>query len=233
MGAGTNESAFVNATMRAGVDKVTFIPQPVDPQSGAFLPTTNLFVDYYVTNAVHMQQQLKRVIAQPDFLFSAGDLTNNSFWEPIVLRTGTTNWLNDGIPNLAGPGVIQPPVQITFNKLQRQFVSFGNYPEMQIADESLYWGSFDGSTNAAVVYPFPKTGPIQTTIRLWLPFGGSMLQRFDWTASGAYGSPFALQSSTNLLNWITMFTVTNNGSVALYANQHPTSTARFYRVSPQ
>jgi hypothetical protein len=67
MGTGTNGGAFVNATMRPGVDKVTFIPQPVDARSGGFVRTTNYFVDYYVTNTVHMQQQLARVISQPVF----------------------------------------------------------------------------------------------------------------------------------------------------------------------
>jgi hypothetical protein len=233
MGTGTNGGAFVNATMRPGVDKVTFIPQPVDARSGGFVRTTNYFVDYYVTNTVHMQQQLARVISQPDFLFSAGDLTNNTIWEPSFWRTGTTNWINDGVPNLEGPGVIHPPVQITFNKLQRQFVSPANYPEMQIVDESQYWGYFDNSSNLPVAYPATRTGSIQSTIHLWLSFTETNQQRFDWTTGGPYGSPYALQTSTNLHYWVTLFMATNNGSVAVYVNQNPSSAARFYRVSPQ
>jgi hypothetical protein len=44
-GVGANANSFVNGAWRPGVDKMTFIPQPVNSQSGAFLPTTNYFTD--------------------------------------------------------------------------------------------------------------------------------------------------------------------------------------------
>ena len=137
----------MNGAWRPGVDKITFTPQPVDSQSGAFLSTTNYFTDSYITNAILQQQQMARVISKPDFLFSAGDVTLGIPAMPFFTRTGTTNWLNNAVANGntngAGPGVIQPQIQIVFNKLGRQFVSAGNISDEQAFDQSQVWASFD------------------------------------------------------------------------------------------
>jgi hypothetical protein len=237
-GVGVNSNSFVNGAWRPGIDKITFIPQPVDSQSGAFLPTTNCFTDSYITNGILMQQQLARVISQPDFLFSAGDVTSGVPLVPFYTRTGTTNWLNNatvnGNTNGAGPGVIQPQVQIVFNKLGRHLVP-DNISDEQVSDYSQYfgsWGSFDASTNAPIIYPTPKTGTNQMTVRMWLTLQ-SFQRNFDWSPASASGSQFAFQTSTNLNNWVTIFSVTNNGSVSTYLNSNPSSTSRFYRLVPQ
>lgn len=239
-GDGTNANSFVNGAWRPGVDKITYIPQPVDSQSGAFLPTTNCYTDSFITNGVVAQQQLARVISQPDFLFSAGDVTSGSYTGvPSYTRTGTTNWMNNatanGNTNGAGPGVIQPQVQIVFNKLGREFVPIS---DEQVSDYSQYfgsWGSFDASTNSPVVYPIPQTGTNQITVRMWLLFGAQFQNQksFAWKPSSLSGTPFAFQTSTNLSNWVTIFSVTNNGSVSTYLNSNPSSTSRFYRLIPQ
>jgi len=234
-GVGSNSNSFVNGAWRPGVDKITFIPQSVDPQSGAFLPMTNCYTDSYITNGVLMQQQLKRVISQPDFLFSAGDVSYGSPGVPFFSRTGTTNWLNNATANGntsgAGPGVIQPQVQIVFNKLGRMLDSESYFSDETIIEESEYWGSFDVSTNALVVYPMPQTGTNTMTVRMWLTLPN--LQRsFDWSPASQTGSPFAFQTSTNLNDWDTIFSVTNNGSISTYMNS-PSSASRFYRLIPQ
>ncbi len=233
---GTN--SFVNGAWRAGVDKITFVPQPVDSQSGAFLSTTNYYTDSYITNGILKQQQLKRIIPQPDFLFSVGDVTSGiPEVPPFFKRTGTTNWLNNatanGNTNGAGPGVIAPPVQIVFNKLGRLLASDSYTTEDQVLDYSQFWGSFDGSTNASVVYPIPQTGTKQLTVRMWLVGVGKKPESFVWKPSSLSGAPFAMQTSTNLANWTTLFTVTNNGSVCTYFNENPASAGRFYRLVPQ
>jgi hypothetical protein len=237
-GVGVNSNSFVNGAWRPGVDKITFIPQPVDLQSGAFLPTTNYFTDSYITNGVLQQQQMARVISQPDFLFSVGDVTDGRPEVPFYSRTGTTNWLNNatanGNINGAGPGVIQPQVQIMFNKLGPLLQSDGSISDEQVLGYSLqYWGSFDDSTNAPVVYPMPQTGTNQMTVRMWLLFGNNFQESFGWKPSSLPGAPFAFQTSTNLNNWVTIFAVTNNGSVSTYLNSNPSSTSRFYRLVPQ
>jgi|ERR1039458_405723 hypothetical protein len=234
-GVGANANAFVNGAWRPGVDKITFVPQPVDSLSGAFLAYTNQFTDRYLTNGVLVQQAVARVPAKPDILFCVADLGSQTP-TPVVNCTGTTNWINNaslnGNPTGAGPGVIQPAITITFNKTSR-----GIQHDSYIADESVYentaqWGTFDGSTNALITYPIAKTGTNQLTVRMWLTAGNSLPQPFEWSPAGPIGTPFAFQTSTNLSNWITSFVVTNDGNVCTFLNYNPSSPARFYRLIP-
>ena len=238
-GVGTNANSFVNGAWRPGVDKITFIPQPVDPLTGTFLPMTNQFTDTYITNGNVMQQQLARVISQPDFLFSAedfGELTSS----PNMRRTGTANWINNAALNGnldgAGPGVIQPPIVITFNEAGKTFTHDNSIQDESVYDETSLWGTFDGSTNAPVSYPALQTGTNQMTVRMWLAMGkypNWTNTRFEWKPTSASGAQFLFQTSTNLTDWVTLFTNSNNGSVCTYLNSNPSSTSRFYRLVPQ
>lgn len=238
--AGTNSSAFVNGAWRPGVDKITFIPQPVDSQSNTFLSTTNYFTDRYLTNGIVQQQQMVRIISQPDFIFSAGDAgATESYSAASMLfkRTGTTNWLNNaagnGNTNGAGPGVIQPQVQIVFNKLGKGFSSIN---DEQVSAGSFCYGSFDGTTNSPITYPIPQATTNQLTFRMWLTTGAApnfSIRGFEWKATNATGAQFTLQTSTNLTSWINLITVTNDGSICTYNNYNHTSPSRFYRLVPQ
>lgn len=232
VGAGTNANSFVNGAWRPGVDKIMFYRQPVDSQSGAFLPTTNFFTDNYLVNGLLRQQQLARIVWQPDFIFSAGDVTTGLPEVPYFRRTGTTNWLNNAAANGnargAGPGLIQPPVQIVFNKLGRQLFSDSNTSENQALDESQFWGSFESSTSAPVVYPTLQTGANQMTVRLWLM--GASPQSMVWQPKSLSGTILTMQTSIDLSNWTALFTVTNNGSVCTYFDDNPASASRFYQL---
>ena len=251
VGVGTNANSFVNGAWRPGVDKITFVRIALDPVTGEmYSPLTNYYTDNYLTNGMLMQQQVARVISGPDVLFSAGDVDSNSTmpWITLYSRTGTTNWINNaafnGNPGGAGPGVIQPPVQIVFNKMGREMSSFGgsNGDADETADDwSLSWGTFDGPFKTPIVYPAHQTGTEQMTVRMWLTMGDSnnnyiynpFQRRFEWSAASLVGTPFSFQTSSNLLNWVTLFTVTNNGAVNTYFVNNPASSARFYRLVPQ
>jgi hypothetical protein len=232
VGVGTDANSYVNGAWRPGVDKITFIPQPVDPQSGAFLPTTNYFTDNYLTNDVLMQQQMARIISQPDFLFSAG---NDSF------RTGTTNWINNAAMNIntdgSGPGIIPPPVTITFQKTGDYFYSADNgWSEDSVQNISMFSGTFDGSTNVPIVYPVTQTGNTAMVVRVLLSHSNyppNNFQSFEWSPVSLAGTVYALQTSTNLTTWNTLFVVTNNGSVCTYRNVNANSSSRFYRLISQ
>jgi hypothetical protein len=139
----------------------------------------------------------------------------------------------NGNPAEVGPGIIQPRIQIVFNKLGLQYGSFED--EQSAFDEgAYYWGSFDNTTNAPVTYPIPQTGTNQMTMRLWLWLPSlKFYTNFDWKSVTPTGSQFAFQTSTNLANWTTIFTVTNNSSVVTYFNGSPFSASRFYRLVPQ
>ena len=241
-GIGTNADSYVNGAWRPGVDKITFVQVTVDPLSGEmFSPLTNYYTDNYITNGVLAQQQVARVIYRPDILFSVEDVDSNSTTPGASLfyRTGTTNWINNaalnGNPGGAGPGVIQPPVKITFNKLGRQLVTSGGSDEAAY-DYSEFYGSFDGSTNSPIIYSIVPAGSGQLAVRMWLTLGQStngFSHSFDWETNTSPGTPFVMETSTNLTDWVTLFTITNDGRFCTYFVQNPASAARFYRLLPQ
>ena len=226
-GVGTN--SFVNGAWRPGVDKITFMLQATSLLAGTFLTMTNQFTDTYITNSNTIHQQLQRVTTQPDFLFSAGN---------DLFCTGTTNWINNAAlnnnPAGAGPGIIRSPVVIVFQKMGKWFDSSGS--EDAVQDYSGAMGTFDGSSNAPVVYPVPQTGNISLTVRLGLRHSNYDLnpfQSFEWSPTSPAGAVYAFQTSTNLSTWNTLFVVTNNGSICTYQNVNANSSSRFYRLTPQ
>jgi hypothetical protein len=244
-GVGTNTDSFVNGAWRPGVNKITFVPQPVDSITGAFFPMTNQFTDIYITNSIVMRQQLARVISQPDFLFCSADVDSNSTipWISFFSRTGTTNWINNaalnGNPGGSGPGVIQPQVKIAFNKTWRIYDSDGDFSDEIVHDDTQYngpLGSFDGSSNLPVIYPVPQSGTNQFTLRMWLDIGtypGWSTTKFEWKPTSEPGALFLFQTSTNLADWLTLFTSCNNGGVTTYFMSSPKASTRFYRLIPQ
>jgi hypothetical protein len=233
--------SLVNGAWRHGVDKVTFVPHPVDVQSSAFTPMTNEFTDSYITHGQVLHQQLKRVMKQPDFIFSAEDLGKQDSAAPYYVRTGTTNWINNGNLNgtntTAGPGVIAPPVNITFHKLGGWVNSSEPAPERSAIVSDAHWGSFDQSTNSPIVYPDLNslTNP-PLVLRLRLLSGGSsskFIQAFDWQVPVPIGGTAQLLSSTNFMDWASVSTVTNNGGVIEWLHQGTSQSKRFFRVIPQ
>jgi hypothetical protein len=226
--------AFVNAAWRPGIDKITFVPQPMDGLSGTFLPATNQFTDTYLANGSVVQQRLERVTVQPDFLFCVTNLAGNSYW---FTRTGTTNWLNEAALNggssPAGPGVIAPPVRISFNKLGSIWNTLRGFPDSSAdVQAGVKWGTYDGSTNPPVAYPQPQTGTNQTTVQMILFMNNAAFEH-TWLVAGAAGVDFDFQTSTNLSDWVTLFVVPNDGSMNSYNNLNPASVQRFYRIVPQ
>jgi hypothetical protein len=230
---GVNTNSFVNGTWRPGVDKITFVLQPVDSLSGVFLPMTNQFTDTYITNGNVMQQQLERVTIQPDFLFCATNLAGSSDW---FSRTGTTNWINNaalnGNPSQSGPGIIPPPVKIIFNKLGPMWISLRGSPDNSAIEQTEQWGTFDGSTNLPIAYPQSQTPTNQTPVRMTLILNSTPFE-YDWLVAGTTGANYDFETSTNLIDWMTLFVISNDGSINSYFNENPSSAQRFYRIVPQ
>ena len=116
-------------------------------------------------------------------------------------------------PNLAGPGTIDQPSAITFNKAGVIYENDlgGNQASAFVA---LAWGSFDGSSNAPVVYPdgtsidnlanqilvqiSPATLPVGTNnvvypATTFIATGGAFSPPFTWSISqGALPSGLTL-----------------------------------------
>src|SRR5207237_1751556 len=105
--------SYVDRALRGGVNKIVLVRPDYDNFTGRFLVSyTNQFTDTYMANATIYQQQLERVITQPDILFSSADLSGGTSSAPRFVRTGTTNWLSSAGPGADPPGVIQRKVQI-------------------------------------------------------------------------------------------------------------------------
>ncbi len=154
---GTNASAG----LRGGVGKLRF--RKVLAYQTPFKPVSYTFRDNFITtNGVRLKQTVQRKPVAPDITFAADDT-----FPGIATRTDTANWINNetlnGISPRGGPGVIAPPVVITFNNSPRLLVNitpnFVTEPRIADPNSRLFgligpvWASFDGSTNAPVLYP--------------------------------------------------------------------------------
>jgi len=151
----------VVTALRPGVGKYKFVQIGYDSILGASTtPYLVTWLDRYVTNRTTRVQAVARQVTLPDVLFSAGDL---GVVDAIPVLVGVTvdGYIDNSALNrvggvqddeLAGPGIITSGKQITFSKLGRYFI---NIEETGEADGFLFggWGSFDGSTNAPVLFP--------------------------------------------------------------------------------
>jgi hypothetical protein len=238
-GAGTNAGAYVDQAVRDGVDKIVFIRPGYDSLIGQFfVPYTNQFIDTYVTTGAPQQQQLERVVTRPDILFRSADLSYEGSPAPRFDRTGTSNWLSFAAPGAAGPGVIQPRVQITFHRPSSYLQTADSLTDgtvMTQAFQDYGWGSFDISANPPVAYP-AGSAPVATnqlTVELELDFANRAVPAFfTWQVPVVLGSQATVQTSTNLKDWVLLFSVTNRGMPFKW--RHSVSQAeRYFRVVGQ
>ncbi|MHB8522524.1 MAG: hypothetical protein ACYDH9_17445 [Limisphaerales bacterium] len=175
---GTNTTNFiVDVALRPGKNKIKFVKVEFDSLLGQVInPFVDSFADTFITNGAVFTQTASRVVTQPDIVFTAGDLIQDG--NPIWFRVARSeNWLDQSGLNRAyqfgftgngsfnpidaGPGTIQstPGMLITFNNNLPAFWNAFLGPGFAFLSESNpleifpIWGSFDGSTNAPVVYP--------------------------------------------------------------------------------
>ncbi|MBA4148274.1 MAG: hypothetical protein H0X66_09170 [Verrucomicrobia bacterium] len=157
--------------LRPGIDKLTFVRVHFDSLVGAaFLSVTNEYVDTVIVSNQVINQVVRRTATHPDIVFSANDLNFTA-----AARTDTGNWIDNsnihngsenGNSGLAGPGVIFPRITITFNRNFPMYFNYNaglgnqflNQPRLGfLLNDSnpmtRVWGSFDGSTNAPIIYP--------------------------------------------------------------------------------
>ncbi len=150
-----------NLSMNQGIERMTFIRRDFDSLVGQFfLPITNEYVLNSFTNSRIVPLLVRRVVTAPDILFSADDLVSDPTTFPILVHTyARTNFYNDThrLPGLPGPGVLEPiqPFQtVIFNKVGPSFANAGPFFIDEPSNFPFFvWGSFDGTTNAPIIYP--------------------------------------------------------------------------------
>ena len=228
---GTN---FVNAAQRPGVNKINFIRQSFDASSQQWSPVTNQYTDTYWTNGQVVQQSLERVVTRPDFLFCTGDTGAGYSASLSVLRSGTSNWQNNGGLGELGPGVIRPPVRFVFNKFGPAIATDEYLQEAYFYNSGQSrWASFDETTNSPIVYPiegFFETNQWTVRFRMYSPD-----YTFEWHPAIPVQGKALLQTSTNLAAWLTLSSVTNVGAVTEWFHWKAQSTQvqRYFRVIPE
>jgi len=146
-----------------GVEKITYVKVGYDSLIGtAFTPKTYTYTIPFVTNNALKTLRVSRTIFQPDILFAAGDLVGPATTFPLTYSESTRgfNFLSNGVVSL-GANTVQPAVIgaqeiITFNNVTPVYINISPYflDQTQFAAYPiLIWGSFDGTTNAPVVFP--------------------------------------------------------------------------------
>jgi hypothetical protein len=153
------------AALRQGIEKMTFIRRDFDSLLGRFFePVTNDYSINSVTNSRIVRDNFRRIVTVPDILITAQDEAAgpNQFppSSPLARRT-TNNWNTATVPaGVAGPGTIDPGGQVTgivilLNKVGPMLLNLGpNFIDEASASPVYFvFGSFDGTTNAPIVYP--------------------------------------------------------------------------------
>ncbi len=158
-----------------GIEKIQFVGSKFDSTLGQlYQPITNYYTLVLVTNSQAVVQHFQRIVTAPDILLAAADLASTpadpGFGVPFGARNLNFDTANV-LPQLAGPGTITTPTLITYDKVGPVFYN-GTATTLDVLDGTPYftetpggdvndtfyiayfvWGSFDGTTNAPVVYP--------------------------------------------------------------------------------
>lgn len=153
-----------------GIGNIKFVRADYDSLlSQYFQPITNYYTMVMVTNSQAVRQTFRRVVTTPDFLFSAEDIL-------VPIGSTVANEVYDRnlnfdesftLPNLAGPGTIIPSTRIAFNKVGPVFFNspstgmdgtpYFDQSPLGMLDpfysDYFVWGSYDGTTNAPIVFP--------------------------------------------------------------------------------
>jgi hypothetical protein len=220
-------SEVTNATgLYEGIEKINFVFASFDSDAGEFFaPITNDYTMVVITNSQPHVQQFQRIVTEPDFLFQASDQADGNGAYPVLVSIEDVSVPNfdtaNVLPGLAGPGTINPQTTVAFEKTGPVYfndffdLTGTNYwAETPTTDDDLFyglyfvWGSFDGTTNAPVVYPdgatldslgnlvmiqiSPTSVPNGTNGVAYSPTtfttsGGSFTPPYSWSADGLPG----------------------------------------------
>jgi hypothetical protein len=204
-----------------GIGGVRFVRDDnYDYQTGLYFPPiTNYYtmVSYNITNNTWSPQHLTRIVTQPDILLTAADTADG----PAGISFNNTVERNihynstQIVPGLRGPGTIDTQSVIIYNRVGSIFEngpfldgnSFINPTEVNETTQFplLQWASFDGTTNAPILYPngtslenlesqvviqliTTPSGPLVATAGLpysvqFNAVGGAFTPQFTWSAS--------------------------------------------------
>ena len=155
-------NVLVTTALRPGVGDLNFNRIVLDSLVGSVLNLTNEYVDNFITNGSFESQVIERVQTEPDILFAAGDIGTDAFAMPLAVeRTTSTSWndnsalntLGSGAGELYGPGVIEPNVVITFNRIGPHRLNANPFfQDERTSSAGFAFGHFD-TANIFAIFP--------------------------------------------------------------------------------
>jgi hypothetical protein len=160
--AGGGTTATNTPGLYQGIGKIQFVKTSFDSLIGNFWqPITNTYTEVLIAGSKPVLQTFQRVLTQPDVLLTASDqLPGPSAINNVdaIFRRSVTFDLTTIAPELAGPGVIENPSVIDYNKVGPVFLNLSTAflseaTAITSFQANFTWASFDGSTNAPTVYP--------------------------------------------------------------------------------
>jgi hypothetical protein len=213
------------AGLYEGIEKIRFVRADYDSLFGQrFPPITNNYTMTLVTNSQTVVQNFQRIVTAPDILLTAADTATAGY---AVQRTAPAWDEANILAGLAGPGTIDPPITLTFDKVGPLYNNNWNAlalnPLITTIGETnqtllFAWASFDASTNDPVAYPSgtsiqnlmnqvliqvsPTTVPDGAYNTVYAPV------TFTVTGGGAFERPFTW-SATGLPTGLTVTTDAN------------------------
>jgi hypothetical protein len=148
----------IGTALRAGPDKLQFTEVEYDSTLGNMGVQTNSYKETIVVNGRKIKQRYQRLVAEPDIIFGAGDLANTVIFRSVLDTFWVDNAALNGQVLNGGPGTLEPPYFIIFNKTGPYYINFPpDFLDEQTAQFNFVWGSFDGTTNEPFVYPQNST----------------------------------------------------------------------------
>ena len=159
----TCAATATTVALRGGIENVKYVRANYDDLiSQLFQPITNNYTMIAVSNSQRVVQYMRRIITAPDILFTTQD---SAGFGNAAIATRNINFNQANVlPGLAGPGTIDPPTTITFNRsapfyfnsVENDFLRTNAFftPPSELTQTNVFaWGSFDASTNSPTVYP--------------------------------------------------------------------------------
>jgi len=144
-----------SVALREGLEKINFVRRDYESLlNPVFPPITNFYSMIVVTNNARVLQRFQRVVTRPDIIIRATDLVVGPEVADVNRANAVTFNASQAPAGLAGPGTIEGPFILDFNKVGP--IRLNTTPFFVTEANSVLWftwGSFDGTTNAPTLYP--------------------------------------------------------------------------------
>lgn len=142
-----------SVALRQGIEQVRFVRRDFDSLLNRFFyPITNDYTINAITNSQVVPQTIRRVVLSPDLLITADDLLTTPA-DAVIGGNIAARSINYRSNSISFGGTLEIGNVFTFNNAGPSYLNATPF-NLEEATQAPFitWGSFDGSTNAPVVY---------------------------------------------------------------------------------